>query len=390
MAAIGHMLFDTDKEIASIEKATSELRAELERLEGKLRDCRHTRASLAAVEEKEKWRLLGEKQRALYDYNSRTEELNTIREKMDAIEKDRLVVKLLETDSGEVGVKLARTAYSLANKVDTAGLKEVGGPGGEASATSPLNQHPESVCPVPESCRAWHFPAGFDAVRELLKPLGYATEAVALPSIGAEPPTKTLADDSAHTRAAIEKLADAGKKVVVVTHSYGGVVGSCAVEDLGFAQRKAAGKEGGVINFVYLSAFALPKGVSLLDALGGSPLPWMNFKSVHTGRLRDPQYPGRSLLPRHVSLRATEIDRTALTHIRCCLLGQVNTRALALYAMHIIYCEEDKATPLIVQQGITGFIGSSITAFSIKASYSPFLSVPDKLVEGIKLAAKVG
>lgn len=125
---------------------------------------------------------------------------------------------------------------------------------------------------------AWHFPAGFDAVRELLKPLGYPTEAVALPSIGAEPPTKTLADDTAHTRAAIEKLADAGKQVVVVTHSYGGVVGSCAVEDLGFASRKAAGKQGGVINFVYLSAFALPKGVSLLDALGGNPLPWMNIK----------------------------------------------------------------------------------------------------------------
>jgi len=125
---------------------------------------------------------------------------------------------------------------------------------------------------------AWHLPAGFDAVRELLKPLGYPTEAVALPSIGAEPPTKTLEDDAAVTRAAIEKLADAGKKVVVVTHSYGGVVGSCAVEDLGFATRKAAGKVGGVINFVYLSAFALPKGVSLLDALGGNPLPWMKIK----------------------------------------------------------------------------------------------------------------
>ena len=100
---------------------------------------------------------------------------------------------------------------------------------------------------------AWHLPAGFDAVRELLKPLGYPTEAVALPSIGAEPPTKTLEDD-------------------------GGVVGSCAVEDLGFATRKAAGKVGGVINFVYLSAFALPKGVSLLDALGGNPLPWMKIK----------------------------------------------------------------------------------------------------------------
>ncbi|KAM3069668.1 hypothetical protein ACMFMG_010388 [Clarireedia jacksonii] len=125
---------------------------------------------------------------------------------------------------------------------------------------------------------AWHLPDAFDAVRESLKTLSYPTEAVALPSIGAEPPNKDLSDDATHTRAAIEKLVDAGKKVVLVTHSYGGVVGSCAVKDLGFVQRKIAGKEGGVINFVYLSAFALPKGVSLLDALGGNPLPWMNFK----------------------------------------------------------------------------------------------------------------
>lgn len=108
-------VFDTDKEIASIEKATSELRVELERLERRLRDCRHTRASLAAVEKKEKRRLQGEKQRALDDYNSRTEELNTIREMMGAIEKDKLVARLLETYSGEVGVELARTVCSLAN-----------------------------------------------------------------------------------------------------------------------------------------------------------------------------------------------------------------------------------------------------------------------------------
>lgn len=125
---------------------------------------------------------------------------------------------------------------------------------------------------------AWHFPAGFDVVREQLKALGYPSEAVALPSIGAIPPAKDLSDDAAHLRVSIEKLANHGKKIVLVTHSYGGVVGSCAVEGLGFGERKSAGVEGGVIQLVYLSAFALPKGTSLLDALGGKPLPWMNFK----------------------------------------------------------------------------------------------------------------
>ncbi|KAH8743090.1 hypothetical protein F5883DRAFT_441364 [Diaporthe sp. PMI_573] len=120
---------------------------------------------------------------------------------------------------------------------------------------------------------AWHFPAGFDAVRELLKPFGYPTEAVAHPSVGAEPPNKTLKDDTANTRAEIEKLAEAGKKVVLVAHSYGGIVGSSAVEGLGFEQRKAVGKEGGVINFVYLTAFALPKGTGPRHVLGDAVLP---------------------------------------------------------------------------------------------------------------------
>lgn len=129
---------------------------------------------------------------------------------------------------------------------------------------------------------AWHFPAGFDVVREQLKDLSYPTEAVAHPSIGGEPPNKDLSDDTLNLRSAIEKLADEGKKVVIVTHSYGGVVGSCAVKDFGFAQRKSIGKTGGVIQLVYLSAFALPEGVSLLDALGGNPLPWMNFQVWQT------------------------------------------------------------------------------------------------------------
>lgn len=55
-----------------------------------------------------------------------------------------------------------------------------------------------------------------------------------------------------------------------------------------------------------------------------------------------------------------------------------------------IFCEDDKAIPLPVQQGIAASMGSNITTFSIAASHSPFLSTPDKVVEGIELAAKVG
>ncbi|KAL2059928.1 hypothetical protein VTL71DRAFT_10083 [Oculimacula yallundae] len=233
---------------------------------------------------------------------------------------------------------------------------------------------------------AWHGPEGFDAVRDLLKPLGYPTEAIAHPSIGAEPPNKTLADDTASTRTAIEKLVDAGKKVVVVAHSYGGVVGSCAVEDLGFAERKAAGKVGGVINFVYMTAFALPKGVSLLDALGGNPLPWMNYKGDYV----TPDTPEEKF---YHDMSASEQQKwiAQLKHSSAApFAGKSTYEPWKHMPCTYIFCEDDKALPLIVQQGIAGSMGADISTFSIKASHSPFLSTPDKLVEGIEVAVKAG
>jgi pimeloyl-ACP methyl ester carboxylesterase len=124
---------------------------------------------------------------------------------------------------------------------------------------------------------AWHTPDCFDIIREQLHQRGWETEAVAYPSVGAEPPTKGLVEDAAAVRAALEKLVNLGKDVVLVVHSYGGLVGQNAVEGLGRKQRQAAGERGGVINFVYLAAFVAPQGVSIKEMLSGQFLPWMKF-----------------------------------------------------------------------------------------------------------------
>lgn len=126
------------------------------------------------------------------------------------------------------------------------------------------------------SIGAWLLPPAFSTIQGKLAERGVPSEAPAHPSIGAEPPNKTLYDDVASFKADLTQLVEEqGKDVVVVGHSYGGVVASCAVEGLSKDARKAAGKEGGVIRIVYMAAFALDKGQSLLDMLGGQPLPWM-------------------------------------------------------------------------------------------------------------------
>lgn len=130
---------------------------------------------------------------------------------------------------------------------------------------------------------AWHLPEAFDTVRALLSQRGYASEAIALPSIGAEPPTKSLNDDIEHVHAVLKRLADdEGRQIVVVCHSYGGLVGAGAVKGVEFVRRAKTpreedGKKGGVIMLVYMAAFVVPRGKSLKDMLGGEWLPWMRF-----------------------------------------------------------------------------------------------------------------
>lgn len=129
---------------------------------------------------------------------------------------------------------------------------------------------------------AWHTPDCFDALREQLHTRGFPTEAVAYPSIGAEPPNKGLSDDAAVLRNVLERLANEEKEVVLMVHSYGGLVGQNAVSGLGYKQRKAQGKKGGIIMLVYLAAFVAPKGATLKQMLGGRFLPWIKFEASAT------------------------------------------------------------------------------------------------------------
>ena len=124
---------------------------------------------------------------------------------------------------------------------------------------------------------AWHTADTFDVVRQLMLSRGLASEAIALPSVGG-PLEKGLHADIEHSKEILREMADAGRQIVVVNHSYGGMVGSGAVEGLGFKQRAEAGLPGGVIMVVWMAAFVTPKGQTVLDQLGGDWLPWMIIK----------------------------------------------------------------------------------------------------------------
>lgn len=86
-------------------------------------------------------------------------------------------------------------------------------------------------------------------------------------------PKRSLIDDALVIRSELVRLVEyMNKTVVVVMHSYGGLVGSEAVpEELSYSKRRAQGLTGGVIHLFFFTAFMLNEGQSVLSAFGESP-----------------------------------------------------------------------------------------------------------------------
>ncbi|KXJ87929.1 Alpha/beta hydrolase fold-1 [Microdochium bolleyi] len=233
---------------------------------------------------------------------------------------------------------------------------------------------------------AWHTPDCFDIVRHALQQRGWATESVNYPTVGAEPPTKGLADDAAAVRSAVEALADQGKEVVLVVHSYGGLVGANAVEGLGYKQRAKQGMMGGVIMFVYLAAFVTPNGKTIKEMLGGQFLPWMRFEGNYV-------YPDTPEVVFYHDVEP-ELQKQAIAKLKH-QSAPVFTDPVTYEPWHEIdcmyfFCDGDKALPLPVQQQMATFLGPVAASFHTKGSHSPFLSEVQEVVEGLEHAARVG
>ncbi|KAI2712108.1 hypothetical protein CBS147332_5744 [Penicillium roqueforti] len=114
---------------------------------------------------------------------------------------------------------------------------------------------------------AWHRPAHYQHLIEELAKVNYDAEAVTLPSIDSNPPLATWNEDAQAVRQVIMSKLDAGKDVIVLAHSFGGVAMSEAAKGLGKKDRVAQGLKGGIIKLVYMCAMALPKGQTHIGQL---------------------------------------------------------------------------------------------------------------------------
>lgn len=102
---------------------------------------------------------------------------------------------------------------------------------------------------------------------------GYEVQVHELLSASRVPPQEPagLPEDAAFFHEKLHELTDAGKEVVVLCHSYGGLVATDAAHGLGKEERTRTGLEGGIVRIVYLTCIVGPVGEASADVCKNVP-----------------------------------------------------------------------------------------------------------------------
>lgn len=242
---------------------------------------------------------------------------------------------------------------------------------------------------------AWHVPDSYEKLATALRSAGYEVHVPRLPSVNeARPPTSDLSADSELVRSLVENLANNGRTVVALMHSYGGQVGTNALHGLGSAARAEKGHPGGVSHLVYLCAYALPEGRSLADKVkefGNEDLVplVMDFADDQTVIIRNP----KTMFFGEESSAEAEIEAYLSTLVRWngkCMYEGLEHAAWREIPASYIYTANDMMIPLDYQKSMVNLLqenGRSIETFTLETGHCPNLTATQEVVEVIKKVA---
>lgn len=233
---------------------------------------------------------------------------------------------------------------------------------------------------------AWHSPDCFRLLTRELEAAGYEIKASTHATVGAATPTQDFWPDVENIQQVLKPLAEQGKDILLLVHSYGGVVGSQAVQGYLKSEREKAGKKGGVSHIYFCCAFALPEGTSLMDGLNNQDLPWWDVNDA-----RDSLMP---LTPEDIFYNDVEDPRDEIMKLQPHSYRSFATKVTYAGWKHVpstyLLCEKDNAIPLHAQKGMVDAAqkaGADMKAETMDVSHSPFLTKPKELAMSVRRAA---
>ncbi|KAJ5881606.1 alpha/beta-hydrolase [Penicillium soppii] len=250
---------------------------------------------------------------------------------------------------------------------------------------------PKLVC-IPGS---WHKPTCYDKVTKLLEEQhGFKSVRVTLPSTSGNP-AATFKDDLDAAREIISKEINNGHDVVVVAHSYGGVVGNSAIKGFTLKDVKSQTQlstTGHVIGIILIASGFTLTGLSFMDPLFGHPPPaWRVNNETGYAELVTPP---RELFYHDVLAEEAEYWVSQLTTQSLKALfegGEYTYAGWQDVPVWYVGTVEDRGLPVLVQRiqvGMARELGGIVEHRELQTSHSPFLSQPQATVNIMAEAVK--
>ncbi|KAI8717741.1 AB hydrolase-1 domain-containing protein [Fusarium sp. LHS14.1] len=235
---------------------------------------------------------------------------------------------------------------------------------------------------------AAHTPKHFQPLMNLLEYSGYAVHNPRLPSNAVLPPEESHYRDIDVVRGIAEQLAHQGKRIIVLMHSYGGVVGTNGLAGLGLEERARKGLDGGIEWLAYMTAIVPAKG----ETLGGGPIidgvpEIMANLTVVNDRFTLFSDPEESLYhdlsPEALKAAIAELTGFSVHPTTVTVENEAWRHAKVAY----LRCDQDRAIHWKTQQALIDRLvneGVEVEVTRCNASHSPFLSQPQTVVDWIQ------
>ena len=240
--------------------------------------------------------------------------------------------------------------------------------------------------------RAWHVPEHYESFMQALRQAGFDVFCPRLPTCnGNKRADADMYTDAHEVRSQIIALVDESREVVMLLHSYGGVVGTEAVKDLSLKERIAKCLRGGVIHLIYVCGYMLQVGESVASASLPRPTPEPIEVDVAAGTSFLCESPIRSLYPdvepdlakRMKALLVRQSAKTVTDVITYPAWKNIPTTYLKTLDDQIIFPDwQDRQIKAVRDSD------SIVHVESFKSGHSPSLSVPGELVDAAKRAAE--
>ncbi|RDL30008.1 uncharacterized protein BP5553_10635 [Venustampulla echinocandica] len=118
---------------------------------------------------------------------------------------------------------------------------------------------------------AWHSPSHYSSLLKLIETAGYPTRSLRLPSVASSTPheiTATTDVDFVRNKLLLP-LIEEGRDIVLINHSYGGLVGGSAAKGLSKIEQQNEGRTGGIVGLIFIAAFLGVEGADLQTMVGG-------------------------------------------------------------------------------------------------------------------------